>query len=107
MILLVEGDGHLGPSEPRQGGEGVNNVHLLLDDAALPAGFIRLEAPEDHEAALGYGELVVFLLGTICQVVGLQGMLMGLALLAKGATDIGLHGGAVLEKMFRLSPWNG
>jgi hypothetical protein len=43
----------------------VDDVHLLLGDAALPAGFIRLGALEDHEATLSLGELVVFLLGTV------------------------------------------
>jgi hypothetical protein len=64
MILLVEGDGHLG-------------------DAALPARFIHLGAPKDHKVALALGELVVFLLGTVRQVAGLGGRLLGLALLAK------------------------
>jgi hypothetical protein len=40
VVFLVEGDGHLGPSKPRQSGEGVNGIHLLLGDAALPVGFI-------------------------------------------------------------------
>jgi hypothetical protein len=44
VIFLVKGNGHLGPSKPRRGGEGVNGVHLLLGDAALPAGIIRLGA---------------------------------------------------------------
>jgi hypothetical protein len=66
MILLVEGDGRLGPLEPCQGGVGVDGVHLLLSDAALLVGFIRLGAPEDHEATIGLGELIVFLLGTVC-----------------------------------------
>jgi hypothetical protein len=65
VVLLVKGDGRLGPPEPHRGSEGVDGVHLPLGDAALPAGFIRLGAPKDHEAALGLGELVVFLLGTI------------------------------------------
>jgi hypothetical protein len=71
MVFLVEGDGHLGPPELHQGSDGVDGVHLLLGDAALPTGFIRLGAPEDHEAALGLGELIVFLLGAICRVTGL------------------------------------
>jgi hypothetical protein len=45
---------------------GVDGVHFLLSDAALLAGFIRLGAPEDHEATIGLGELIVFLLGTVC-----------------------------------------
>ena len=36
VVFLVEGDGHLGPSEPCWSGEGVSGVHLLLGDAALP-----------------------------------------------------------------------
>jgi hypothetical protein len=63
VVLLVEGDGRLGPSEPCQSGEGVTGAHLLLSDAALPAGFVGIGAPEDHEEALGLGELSVFLLG--------------------------------------------
>jgi len=61
VIFLVKGDGRLGPSEPHQGGEGVNSVHLLLGDVALLAGLIRLGAPEDHEAAISLGELSVIL----------------------------------------------
>ena len=104
VIPLVEGDGRLGPLEPCWEGEGVNSVHLLLDDAALPVGLICLGAPKDHEAALGLGELVVFFLGTVHWVTGLWGRLLGLALLAKGATDVALQGGAVLEKMLHLPP---
>jgi hypothetical protein len=109
MVFLGEGDGCLGPSEPRPGGEGVGGVHLLLGDAALPAGFIRLGAFKDHEAALGLGEHIVFLLGAIRRVTGLQGRLLGLALLAEGAMDVAFHGGAVLEKILRLPPveWAG
>jgi hypothetical protein len=64
VVFLVKGDGRLGPSEPHRSGEGMNDVHLLFSDAVLPAGFIGLEAPEDHEATLGLGELGFFLLGT-------------------------------------------
>ena len=104
MIPFVEGDVHLGPLEPRRCGEGVNGIHLLLGDAALPTGFILLGAPEYHEAALGLGELIVFLLGAICRVISLRGRLLGLALLAEGAMDVALHDSAVLEKMLRLPP---
>ena len=65
MVFLVEGDGCLGPSEPCWGDEGVIGIHLLLGDAALPVGFIRLGAPEDHEAALSLRELLIFLLVAI------------------------------------------
>jgi hypothetical protein len=65
VIFLVKGDGRLGPLEQRQGDEGVDGVHLLLGDAVLLVGLIHLGALEDHEAALGLGELVVLLLGTI------------------------------------------
>jgi hypothetical protein len=65
VIPLVEGDGHLGPLESHRGGEGVEGVHLLLGDAALLAGLIRLGAPEDHETAIGLGELGVVLWGGI------------------------------------------
>jgi hypothetical protein len=44
----------------------VEDVHVLLGDAVLPAGFVHLGAPEDHEAVLGLRELIVFLLGAIC-----------------------------------------
>jgi hypothetical protein len=68
VILLVEGDGHLGPLELGQGSEGVDSIHLLLDDAVLLARLIRLGAPKDREAAIGLRELGVFLLGVVCQV---------------------------------------
>jgi hypothetical protein len=48
VVLLVKGDGHLGPPEPRRGSEGVDGVHLPLGDAALLVGFICLGAPKDH-----------------------------------------------------------
>ena len=99
MISFVEGDGHLGPSEPCQGGEGVNGIHLLL-----PVGLVRLGPPEDHEAALGLEQLIVFLLDAIHWVTSLQDKLLGLALLAEGAMDVALHGSTVLEKMLRLPP---
>ena len=60
----------------------MNGIHLLLGDAALPVGFIRLGALEDHETMLSLGELVVFLLCAVRRVIGLQGRLLGLALLA-------------------------
>jgi hypothetical protein len=104
MVFLVEGDGHLGPQEPGQGDEGVGDIYLLLSDAALPAGFIRLGAFEDHEAALSLGEHVVFLLGAVHRVASLQGRLLGLALLFEGATDVAFHGGTILEKMLYLPP---
>jgi hypothetical protein len=84
MVFLLEGDGYLGPLEPRQGGEGVDGVHLLFGDTALSAGFIRLGAPKDHEAVLGLEELVVFLLGTACWVTDLRSRPLGLAILAEG-----------------------
>jgi hypothetical protein len=104
MVFLVKGDGHLGPPEPHRGGEGVDGIHLLLSDAVLLTGFICLGALKDHEAALVLGELVVFLQGTACRVTSLRGRLLGLALLAKGATDVALHGCVVLEEMLRLLP---
>jgi hypothetical protein len=84
----------------------VDGAHLLLSDTALPTGFIHLGAPKDHEVVLGLGELVVLLLGIVRQVVSLQGRLLGLALLAKGAMDVALHGSTFFEKMHRLPPWN-
>jgi hypothetical protein len=68
VIFLVEGDGRLGPSDLCRGGEGVDNVHLLLVDVALTVGFMHLGAPEDHEAALSLRELVVFILGAVRRV---------------------------------------
>ena len=103
MVFLVESDGRLGPPEPRWGGEVVDGIHLLLGDVAL-ARFICLGALEDHEATLNLGELIVFLLGTIRRVAGLRDRLLGLALLAEGATDVALHDSIVLEKMLHLPP---
>ena len=51
--------------------QGVDGIHLLLGDASLAAGLIRLGSPKDHEALLGLGKLGVFLLDTICRRVGL------------------------------------
>ena len=102
MVFLVKGDGRLGTPKPYQGGMGVDDVHLLLSDTALPVGFICLGALEDHVEALGLEELIVFLLGTICRVANLWGRLLGLALLAEGATDVALHASVVC-----LPPWNG
>jgi hypothetical protein len=85
----------------------VNGVHLLVSDVALLVGFIHLGAPEDHEVALSLGELVVFLLGIVRRVTSLWGKLLGLALLAEGATDVNLHGRAVLEEMLWLPPVEG
>jgi hypothetical protein len=87
----------------------VDGVHLLLDDVVLSVGFILLGALEDYEAALGLGELIVFLLGTVRRVAGLRGRLLGLALLDEGATDVALHGITVLEEMLCFPPmeWAG
>jgi len=63
VVFPVEGDGCMGPSEPRWCGEGVGDVHLLLSDVALLARFIGLGVPEDQEATPGLWELIVFLLG--------------------------------------------
>jgi hypothetical protein len=41
MILLVKGDGRLGPPEPLRGSKGVYGLHLLLCDVVLLAGFVR------------------------------------------------------------------
>jgi hypothetical protein len=68
MVFLVEGDSRLGPLEPRWGGEGVDSVHLILGDVALPAGLIRLGALEDNEVGLGLGEVIVLLPRAICRV---------------------------------------
>jgi hypothetical protein len=90
--------------ELRRGSEGVDGVQILLSGVAMPVGFVRLGALEDHEVALGLGELIVFLLGVVRRVIDLRGRLLGLTLLAKNATDVALHGCAVLEKMLHLPP---
>jgi hypothetical protein len=59
-VVLVEGDGHLGPSEPHQSSKVMNGIHLLLGDVMLPMGFIGLGAPKDHEAMLSLRKLGVF-----------------------------------------------
>jgi hypothetical protein len=61
MILLVEGDSHLGSLNSCQGGEGVDGIHLLLCDAALPTRLVRLGALKDHEAVIGLRKLSVIL----------------------------------------------
>jgi hypothetical protein len=106
-VFLVKGDGRLGPSKLHRGDEGVNDIHLLFSDMALLARFVGMGAHEDHEAALGLGELSVFLLGTSRWVTNLQGKLMGLALLVEGAANVALHGSVVLEEVLRLPSWNG
>jgi hypothetical protein len=78
VILLVEGDGRLGPSEPRRDSEGVDGVHLLLGDVMLPAGFVRLGAPEDHEVANSLWKLGVVLRGGVYRLIGLGGRLWAL-----------------------------
>ena len=50
---MVEGDGCLGPSKLHWGSEGIDDIHLLLGDVALPVGLVRLGAPKDLEAAFG------------------------------------------------------
>jgi hypothetical protein len=49
VVSLVEGDGHLGLPEQHQCGDGMDGIHLLLDDAVLPVRLVRLVAPEDHD----------------------------------------------------------
>ena len=56
----------------------MDGIHLLLGAAALPVGLMRLGAPKDHEAVLGLGELVVFLLGAVRWVTSLRGRLRAL-----------------------------
>ena len=87
----------------------MNGVHLLFGDAALLVVFIGVGAPKDHDAVLDLEELGVFHLGASRRVIGLQGRLLGLALLAEGAMDVALHGGVVLEEVLCLSPmeWAG
>jgi hypothetical protein len=79
----------------------VDDVHLLLNEAALTSGHVRLGAPENHEAVLGHTKLGV-LLGTVCWFAGLRSQLLGLALLAKGAMDVAPVGSTVLEEVLRL-----
>jgi len=79
----------------------VDNVHLLLGDAALLAGLVCLGAPKDHEASLDLGELGVLLLGIICWFIGLHSKLLG-NLLAKHPMDVAPNDGVVLEEVLRL-----
>jgi hypothetical protein len=65
MVILIEGDGCLQTSEPRQGGNGLDSVHLLLGDAVLIMGLVDLGALEDHEPLLGLRELGVLPLSAI------------------------------------------
>ena len=99
---MVEGDGRLEPLEPHRGGEGLNGVHLLLGGAALPAVFVCLGAPKDHEVVISLREQGVILRGGIRWLVGLRGSLLGLALLAKGVTNVTPTSSIVLEEMLRL-----
>jgi hypothetical protein len=102
VIPLVKGDGRLGPSELCRGGEDVDDVHLLLSYVALSMGLVRLGAPEDHEIAIDLGELGVVLHGSIHEFASLRGWLLGLALLAKGATDVAPDGGTTFEEVLCL-----
>ena len=102
VIILVEGDGQLGPTEPRQCGKGVNCVHLMLGDVTLLAGFIYLRTLEDHEASLGLRKLNIFLLDIIHWLASLHDRLLGLTLLAKGAIDIDSNGGTSLKEVIHL-----
>ena len=81
----------------------MDGIHLLLGDAALMVGLMRLGAPEDHEVALGLGELGV-LLGVVRWFTGIQSLLLGLALLAEGATNVALDGGTIFEEVLHLPP---
>ena len=65
VIPFIEGDVHLGPSEEGRGGKGVNGVHLLLSDAALPERLVRLGALKDHEAVISLRELDNILRGRV------------------------------------------
>jgi hypothetical protein len=38
VIVLIEGNGHLRSPESRWGSNGLDSVHLLLDDVALQVG---------------------------------------------------------------------
>jgi hypothetical protein len=85
----------------------VNGVDLLFYDVALLAGFVGVGAPKYHEAVLSLGELGVFLLGASCQVTSLQGRLLGLALLAEGATDVAFMVVQSLRRCFAYPLSNG
>jgi hypothetical protein len=82
----------------------VNGVDLLLGDAALLAGLVRLGAPKDHKAAIDLSELSIILWCTVCWLIGLRGWLLGLALLAEGVMGVALDCGAVFEGVLRLPP---
>ena len=79
-------------------------IHLLLSDAVLSVGFVHLGSPKDHEAAIDLRKLDVVVRGDIRRLADLRGRLLGLALLAEGATDVALDGGAVFEEVLRLPP---
>jgi hypothetical protein len=78
----------------------------LLGDAALSTGFVCLGSPEDHEATISLQKLGVILWGGVHRLASLGGRLLGLALLAEGATDVAPDGGAVFEEVLLLSPWS-
>jgi hypothetical protein len=46
VVFLVKGDGHLEPLKPCRISEGVDDIHLLLSNAALSSRFIFLGAPK-------------------------------------------------------------
>jgi hypothetical protein len=81
----------------------MDGMDLLLSDAVVPAGFVCLGAPKDHQAAIGLGELSVFLKGCFGRVASLRGRLLGSALWAKGATDVAPHSGVVFQDMPHLA----
>jgi hypothetical protein len=81
----------------------VDGIHLLLGDAALPAGLICLGAPEDHEAAIGLKKLGVVLWGDVWWFASLGGRLLVLSLLAEGAADVAPDGGTVFQEVLRRS----
>jgi hypothetical protein len=107
VVLLVKGDSHLGTLEAHWGGKGVDNVHLLLSDVVLLAGFIRLGAPKDHEAMVSLRKLSVIFWGSIHRLASLGGRLLGLALLAEGAMDVASNCGTVFEEVFAYPSCNG
>lgn len=46
VILLVEGDDHLGPTKLHQSDKVVDDIHLLVSDLTLQLGLIGLGAPK-------------------------------------------------------------
>lgn len=92
----------LQPSEPHQGGNGLQTIHLLLSDPALTARLVGLGATKDHEALLSLRELGVLPLSTVSLRTDLLGKHLGLDLQDEGTPDVAPHGCTVLEEVLDM-----